>query len=33
MTSKQFLPRKFRPIQVETINMIFELFDDEEDEF
>ena len=33
MTSKQVLPKKLRPIQVETIDMIPKLFDDEEEEF
>ena len=33
MTSKKILPKELRPLQVETVNMIPELLEDEEDEF
>lgn len=33
MTSKKVIPKELRPLQVETINMIPELLEDEEDEF
>ena len=33
MTSKKILPSEFRPMLVETINMVPELLEDEEEEF